>query len=100
MNFVVIFFVFFVLFFIGFFGIFLNRKNVLTVIICIELVLLSVMLNLLFTSYLLDDTFGQIFVIMILTVASAETSIGLALLIIYFRVRGTIAIELINILKG
>ena len=79
---------------------FINRKNVLTVIICIELVLLSINLNLLMSAFYLDDILGQIFVIMILTVASAESSIGLAILIIYYRLRGTIAIELIKNLKG
>ena len=72
----------------------------LTVIICIELILLSINLNLLMSAYYLDDILGQIFVIMILTVAAAETSIGLAILIIYYRIRGTIAIEFINYLKG
>ena len=79
---------------------FINRKNVLTVIICIELILLSINLNLLMSAFYLDDILGQIFVIMILTVASAESSIGLAILIIYYRLRGTIAIELIKNLKG
>jgi len=90
----------FALFLIGLFGIFLNRKNVLTVIICFELILLSINLNFLMSAYYLDDIFGQVFVIMILTVAAAESSIGLAILIIYYRLRGTIAIELINSLKG
>jgi|TARA_B100000683_G_C12442204_1_gene536602 NADH-quinone oxidoreductase subunit K len=100
MNFIAFYFISFALFFIGLFGIFINRKNVLTVIICIELILLSINLNLLMSSYYLDDILGQIFVIMILTVAAAETSIGLAILIIYYRLRGTIAIEFINYLKG
>jgi len=100
MNFLAFFFISFCLFFIGLFGIFINRKNVLTVIICIELILLSVNLNLLLSAFYLDDILGQIFVILILTVASAETSIGLAILIIYYRLRGTIAIEFINLLKG
>jgi|TARA_B100001250_G_scaffold404796_2_gene421288 NADH-quinone oxidoreductase subunit K len=88
------------LFFIGLFGIFINRKNVLTVIICIELILLSINLSLLMSAFYLDDILGQIFVVMILTVAAAESSIGLAILIIYYRLRGTIAIEFINYLKG
>jgi len=100
MNFISFYFIAFALFFIGLFGIFINRKNVLTVIICIELILLSINLNLLMSAYYLDDILGQIFVIMILTVAAAETSIGLAILIIYYRIRGTIAIEFINYLKG
>jgi NADH-quinone oxidoreductase subunit K len=100
MNFIIIFFVSIAIFFIGLFGIFINRKNLLTVIICIELILLSVNLNLLISAFYLDDILGEIFVIIILTVAAAESSIGLAILIIYYRLRGTIAIQGINILKG
>ena len=100
MNIITIFALSFFIFFIGIFGIMINRKNILTVIICFELILLSVNLNLLFASYFLDDILGQIFVVMILTVASAETSIGLAILIIFFRLRGSIAIDLIKQLKG
>jgi len=100
MNFIAFYFISFALFFIGLLGIFINRKNVLTVIICLELILLSINLNLLMSAYYLDDILGQIFVIMILTVASAETSIGLAILIIYYRIRGTIAIDFVNYLKG
>jgi NADH-quinone oxidoreductase subunit K len=72
----------------------------LTVIICIELILLSINLNLLTSAFYLDDILGQIFVVFILTVAAAESSIGLAILIVYYRLRGTIAIEFINSLKG
>jgi NADH-quinone oxidoreductase subunit K len=100
MNFIAVFFVSLGLFLIGLFGIFINRKNVLTVIICIELVLLSINLNLLMSAFYLDDILGEIFVVIILTVAAAESSIGLAILIIYYRLRGTIAIEFINSLKG
>jgi NADH-quinone oxidoreductase subunit K len=100
MNFIGVFFISLSLFFIGLFGIFVNRKNVLTVIICIELILLSINLNLLISSFYLDDILGEIFVVMVLTVAAAESSIGLAILIIYYRLRGTIAIEFINSLKG
>ena len=100
MNFIAFFFVSFCLFFIGLFGIFINRKNVLTMIICIELILLSINLNLLMSSFYLDDILGQIFVVMILTVAAAETSIGLAILIVYYRLHGSIAIEIVNHLKG
>jgi NADH-quinone oxidoreductase subunit K len=88
------------LFFIGLFGIFINRKNVLTIIICIELILLSINFNLLISAYYLDDILGQIMVIIILTVAAAETSIGLAIFIIYYRLRGTISIKLINLIKA
>ena len=100
MNFVTIFFLAIALFFIGIFGLVMNRKNLLTVIICIELILLSLNLNLLLSAFYLDDILGEIFVVTILTVASAESSIGLAILIIYYRLRGTIAIEFINHLKG
>jgi NADH-quinone oxidoreductase subunit K len=100
MNFIAVFFISIGLFFIGLFGIFINRKNLLTVIICLELILLSINLNLLISAFYLDDILGQIFVIIILTVAAAESSIGLAILIIYYRLRGTIAIEFINTLKG
>jgi NADH-quinone oxidoreductase subunit K len=100
MNFIAVFFISLGLFFIGLFGIFINRKNVLTVIICIELILLSINLNLLISAFYLDDILGEVFVVIVLTVAAAESSIGLAILIIYYRLRGTIAIELINSLKG
>ena len=100
MNFITVFFIALSLFFIGLFGIVINRKNVLTVIICIELILLSINLNLLISAFYLDDVLGEIFVVIILTVAAAESSIGLAILIIYYRLRGTIAIEFINLLKG
>jgi NADH-quinone oxidoreductase subunit K len=100
MNFIAVFFVTFGIFFIGLFGVFINRKNLLTIIICIELILLSINFNLLLSAFYLDDILGEIFVIMVLTVASAESSIGLAILIVYYRLRGTIAIESINCLKG
>jgi NADH-quinone oxidoreductase subunit K len=88
------------LFFIGLCGIFLNRKNILLVLMSVELMLLSINFNLLVTSSYLDDRFGQIFAIFILTVAAAESSIGLAILVVYYRIRGTAAIEFINLLKG
>ena len=100
MNFIAILLIPFALFFIGIFGIFVNRKNILLVIICVELILLSVNFTFLLVSFYLDDMLGQIFVIFILTVASAETSIGLAILVVYYRVWGTIAIDHLNILKN
>jgi NADH-quinone oxidoreductase subunit K len=100
MNFIAILLIPFALFFIGIFGIFVNRKNILLVIICVELILLSVNFTFLLISFYLDDMLGQIFVIFILTVASAETSIGLAILVVYYRVWGTIAIDHLNILKN
>ena len=100
MNFVIIYFVSVLIFLIGLFGIYINRKNVITVIICIELILLSINLNFLTSAFYLDDLLGEIFVMIILTVAASETSIGLAILIIYYRLQGTIAIEYVNKLKG
>jgi NADH-quinone oxidoreductase subunit K len=100
MNFITVFFIALAIFLIGLFGIFINRKNLLTVIICLELILLSINLMLLFSAFYLDDILGEIFVVIILTVAAAESSIGLAILIIYYRVRGNISIESINFLKG
>ena len=100
MNFLNFFFLSIFLFFIGFLGIFVNRKNVLLIIMCVELILLAINLSFLITSSYIDDIFGQIFAIFILTVAAAESSIGLAILVIYYRIRGTISIEFINLLKG
>ena len=88
------------LFMIGIIGIFLNRKNVLLVIVCVELILLSLNVLFLISSFYLDDIFGQIFALFIITVAAAESSIGLAILVIYYRARGTISIDLVNKLKG
>ncbi|MGC6511338.1 MAG: NADH-quinone oxidoreductase subunit NuoK [Parvibaculales bacterium] len=85
---------------IGIFGIFLNRKNVIIILMSIELMLLAVNINLVaFSSYLGDIT-GQIFSLLVLTVAAGEAAIGLAILVIYFRNRGDIAVENINQMKG
>ena len=100
MNILTLLFVPFTLFTIGIFAIFVNRKNILLVIVCVELILLSLNMVFLIASYYLDDALGQIFTLFILTVASAESSIGLAILVIYYRVYGTISIELVNSLKG
>jgi NADH:ubiquinone oxidoreductase subunit K len=100
MDFIAIFFFSLAIFLIGLFGIFVNRKNILTVIICLELILLSINLNFLICAFYIDDVLGELFVVFVLTVAAAETSIGLAILIIYYRLRGTIAVEFINALKG
>jgi NADH-quinone oxidoreductase subunit K len=100
MNFIIILFLPFTIFFIGLLGLFLNRKNILLIIICLELILLSINFSFLLYSFYLDDARGQIFALFVLTVAAAETSIGLALLIIYYRVRGTISIEFVTNLKG
>ena len=88
------------LFLLGVWGIFFNRKNILIMLMSIELMLLAVNLNFLIFSTYLDDLSGQLFSLLILTVAAAESSIGLALLVIYYRTRGTIAIEYMNLLKG
>ena len=88
------------LFSIGSLGLILNRKNILIIIISIELMLLSVNLNFIIFSIYLDDILGQLFALLVLTVAAAESAIGLAILVIYYRVRGTIAIEFIDLMKG
>ena len=81
-------------------GIFLNRKNVILLLMCIELMLLSVNLNFIAFSHFLGDTAGQVFVFFILTVAAAESAIGLAILVVLFRVRRTINVADLDSLKG
>jgi NADH-quinone oxidoreductase subunit K len=93
-------FVSIVLFLIGVSGIFLNRKNIIILLMSIELMLLSINFNFIIFSVFLDDILGQFFALLVLTVAAAESAIGLAILVIYYRVRGTISIELINLMKG
>ena len=88
------------IFTIGVFGIFLNRKNVIIILMSIELILLSVNLNLVAFSAFLGDLVGQVFALFVLTVAAAEAAIGLAILVVYFRNRGTIAVEDVNMMKG
>ena len=89
-----------ILFTLGVFGIFLNRKNVIIILMAIELMLLAVNINLVAFSVFLQDISGQIFAMFVLTVAAAEAAIGLAILVIYFRNRGSIAVEDISQLKG
>lgn len=89
-----------ILFSVGVFGIFLNRKNLITILLSIELILLAVNINLVAFSHQLQDITGQVFVMFILTVAAAEAAIGLAILVVYFRNRGSIAVEDINAMKG
>ncbi len=89
-----------ILFVLGVFGIFMNRKNVIVILMSVELILLSVNLNLVAFSARLDDLAGQVFAMFILTVAAAEAAIGLAILVIYFRNRGTIEVEDVSTLKG
>lgn len=88
------------LFTIGIFGIFLNRKNVIIILMSIELMLLAININFVAFSAHLNDVTGQIFTMFILTVAAAEAAIGLAILVIFFRSKGTIAVEDISTLKG
>ena len=89
-----------VLFVLGVFGIFLNRKNIIVILMAIELILLAVNINLVAFSVFLGDMVGQIFAMFVLTVAAGEAAIGLAILVIYFRNRGTIAVDDINQMKG
>ncbi|MCW2309302.1 NADH-quinone oxidoreductase subunit NuoK [Rhodobium gokarnense] len=89
-----------ILFTIGVFGIFLNRKNVIVILMSVELVLLAVNINFVAFSAFLGDLVGQIFVLLILTVAAAEAAIGLAILVVFYRNRGSIAVEDINMMKG
>ena len=89
-----------VLFTIGVFGIFANRKNVIVILMSIELILLAVNINFIAFSAFLGDLAGQVFALFVLTVAAAEAAIGLAILVVYFRNRGSIAVEDINVMKG
>jgi NADH-quinone oxidoreductase subunit K len=89
-----------VLFTLGIFGIFLNRKNVIIILMSVELILLAVNINFVAFSSFLHDMVGQVFAMFVLTVAAAEAAIGLAILVVYFRNRGTIAVEDINLMKG
>jgi len=88
------------LFTIGIFGIFLNRKNVIVILMSVELILLAVNINFVAFSSYLNDMVGQVFTMFILTVAAGEAAIGLAILVIYFRNRGSIAVEDIHLMKG
>ena len=89
-----------ILFTIGIFGIFLNRKNVITILMSVELILLAVNLNMVAFSAYLGDLTGQVFALLILTVAAAEAAIGLAILVVFYRNRGTIEVDDINMMKG
>lgn len=90
----------FALFILGIGGIFLNRKNIILILMSIELMLLAVNLNFIIFSVYLDDLVGQIFAIFILTVAAAESAIGLSILVIYSRIKGSLAIDFIHLIKG
>jgi NADH-quinone oxidoreductase subunit K len=89
-----------ILFTLGVFGVFLNRKNVIIILMSVELILLAVNINFVAFSSQLQDLTGQIFALFVLTVAAAEAAIGLAILVVFFRNRGTIAVEDINMMKG
>ncbi|WP_439817850.1 NADH-quinone oxidoreductase subunit NuoK [Zavarzinia sp. CC-PAN008] len=89
-----------ILFTLGIFGIFLNRKNVIVILMSVELMLLAVNINLVAFSAFLNDLVGQAFALFVLTVAAGEAAIGLAILVVYFRNRGTIAVEDINQMRG
>jgi len=89
-----------ILFTIGIFGIFLNRKNVIVILMSIELILLAVNINMVAFSAFMGDLTGQIFALLILTVAAGEAAIGLAILVVFYRNRGSIAVEDVNMMKG
>jgi NADH-quinone oxidoreductase subunit K len=89
-----------VLFTIGVFGIFLNRKNIIVILMSVELILLAVNINFVAFSAYLGDLVGQVFALLVLTVAAAEAAIGLAILVVYFRNRGSVAVEDANMMKG
>ena len=88
------------LFLISILGIFLNQKNILVMLMSLEMMFLAISFNLIFSSLHLDDITGQVFSLLILTVAAAESSIGLAILVVYYRIRNTITVELMNFMKG
>ena len=89
-----------ILFTLGIFGIFLNRKNVIIILMSVELMLLAVNINFVAFSASLHDLVGQVFAMFVLTVAAAEAAIGLAIVVIYFRNRGSIQVEDVNLMKG
>ncbi|MEO0619929.1 MAG: NADH-quinone oxidoreductase subunit NuoK [Pseudomonadota bacterium] len=89
-----------ILFTLGVFGIFLNRKNVIVILMSVELMLLAVNINLVAFSSFLGDLTGQVFALLVLTVAAGEAAIGLAIVVVYFRNRGSIAVDDINAMKG
>lgn len=88
------------LFLVGLQGILFNMKNILLMLMSIELMLLAINFNWVFFAFYFDDLVGQIFAILVLTVAAAESAIGLALLVVYYRIRGTISVELLNLMQG
>lgn len=99
MNFLNYFIIIFFLFCLGLFGIILNRQNIIIILMSIELLLLAINLNFIYFSVFIDDIIGQIFSLYILTVAAAESAIGLAIMIIFFKIYGNISIYKINLLS-
>ena len=89
-----------ILFTLGVLGIFVNRKNVIVILMSIELILLAVNINLVAFSSYLGDIVGQVFALFVLTVAAAEAAIGLAILVVFYRNRGSIAVEDVNLMRG
>ena len=89
-----------ILFFFGFLGTFVIKRDLIMIIVCIELLLLSIQLNFIINAFNFDDILGQIFILFILAVAAAEVAIGLAFLILYYRLRGTISSKYIYLVKG
>ncbi|MDB5510852.1 MAG: nuoK [Enterovirga sp.] len=89
-----------ILFTLGVLGIFINRKNVIVILMSVELILLAVNINLVAFSSFLNDIVGQVFALFVLTVAAAEAAIGLAILVTFYRNRGSIAVEDVNLMKG
>ncbi len=89
-----------ILFTLGVFGVFLNRKNVIIILMSVELILLAININFVAFSAYLGDLAGQVFAMFVLTVAAAEAAIGLAIVVVYFRNRGSIEVEDINLMKG
>jgi len=89
-----------ILFTLGVLGIFINRKNVIVILMSVELILLAVNINLVAFSTHLHDIVGQVFALFVLTVAAAEAAIGLAILVVFYRNRGTIAVEDVNMMRG
>lgn len=94
------FFVSSILFFVGVMGLFLTRKHIILLLLSIELIFLSINYNFIIFSIFLDDFLGQFYSLCIITIAAAESSIGLAILVIFFKLRGGIALDIINFLKG
>lgn len=88
------------LFIIGMFGMFLSRKHLIIILMALEILLLSANINFIIFSIYLDDMIGQIYSLLILTIGATESAIGLAILILYYRLRGSIAVDTINTLKG